>query len=148
MSKRIVTSQDEHGDDRLEFWEGPVRQGTIRMHDLTFWFDRPINDGSRYTCRDILNNSSENIYIGDKRYDRAFFIDYVVERGILYQAGRMTVIYKEGEDFQISIVPITGDDCGLSYVFSIDGNNIALTASTTNSTSDAKLKITTKTIGK
>jgi hypothetical protein len=148
MSKRIVIAPDANGNDQIEFWEDSVLQGTLRMYDLTFLFSRPINDGGKYTTQEIANNSSASIYIGDKRYDRAFFIDYVVERGTLYQAGRMTVIYKEGEDFQISIVPITGDDCGLSYVFSIEGNNIILTATAANSTSDAELKITTKTINR
>jgi len=147
MSKRIVIAPDAAGDDQLEFYEGSVLQGTLKMYDLTFWFSRPINDGGSYEARDIVNNSSELIYLGDKRYDRAFFIDYVVERGSLYQAGRMVIIYKEGT-FSISIVPITGDDCGVSYGLSTDGNNIVLTATTTNSTSAATLKLTTKTIGR
>jgi len=147
MSKRIVIAPDAQGNDQVEFWEGTVLEGTLKMYDLTFWFSRPINDGGKYENRTILNNSSEQIYIGDKRYDRAFFIDYVVERGTLYQSGTLNVIYKEGTSFGLS-QSVAGDICGVSFNFSIDENNIVVTATTTDSTSEAILKLTTKTIGK
>jgi len=151
MSKRIVIAPDSNGNDQVEFWEGKILEGTLKMYDLTFVFSRPLNDGGKYSYRTILNDSSEAFYLGDKRYDRAFFIDYVIERGnpiTLFQAGRMVIIYKEGVDFSISIVPITGDDCGMTFGLSIDGNNIVLTATLTNATDEAMLKLTTKTIGK
>lgn len=147
MSKRIVISKDPSGNDQLEFYEGTVLEGTLKMYDLTFWFSRPINDGGKYSYREILNNSAEAFHLGDKRYDRAFFIDYVVERGTLYQAGTLTVIYKEGETFSYS-QSVAGDQTGVSFAFSIDENNIVLTATATDATSAPMLKLTTKTIGK
>lgn len=147
MAKRIVISQDAVGNDQLEFWEESVLEGTLKMYDLTFFFSRPINDGGKYSYREIINNSSENFQLGDKRYDRAFFIDYVVERGSLYQAGQLTVIYKEGTSFSYS-QSVAGDQTGVSFGFSLDENSIILTATTTNASLAATLKITTKTIGR
>ena len=146
MSKRIHIRANANDDDQIEFWEGTILQGTLRMENYVFWFSRRINDGGKYEYREILNNSFEKFDIGDKRYDRAFFIDYVVERGTLYQAGSMTVIYKEGP-FGYS-QQVAGDDCGISFGFSVDENKIVLTATLTGSTSAGTLKLTTKTIGK
>ena len=148
MSKRIQIAPDRNGDDQIEFYEDSVLQGTLKMSNLQFIFSRPLNDGGKYSTKDVLNNSSTQIYIGDKRYDRDYFIDYVIERGTLYQAGRITVIYRETATLKISIVPITGDDCGMTFAFSLDENSIILTATLSDSTSEATLKLTTKTIGK
>ena len=147
MSKRIVIEPDNNGDDQVAFYEDAVLQGTLKMSDLTFWFSRPINDGGKYSFREIENGSSADFTLGDKRYDRAFYIDYVVERGTEYEAGSMTVIFKEGTSFSYSRKS-AGDDTGVSFGFSIDGNNIVLTATSTSGTTNPTLKITTKTIGR
>jgi len=147
MSKRIIIAPDSNGNDELQFWEEGTLEGTLRMYDLTFWFSRPINDGGKFTSRQVLNNSTEQIQVGDKRYDRAYFIDYVIERGTLYEVGELTVVYKEGTSFSYSRKS-SGDDTGFLISFSVDENNIVLTATSTDAVTDATLKLTTKTIGK
>jgi len=148
MSKRIVIAPDRNGDDQIQFWEDNVLQGTLRMYDLTFLFSRPINDGGKYSTRDVLNNTSEDVNIGDKRYDRAYFIDYVVERGTSYQAGELIVVNDETSGpFQYSHRS-AGANVGITFEFTVDENSIIMTATTTDTGEDAILKITTKTIGR
>jgi hypothetical protein len=147
MAKRILIAQDQSGNDQLQFWNENILEGTLIMYDLTFFFSRPINDGGKFSSRQILNNSYEQIHIGDKRYDRAFFIDYVIERGSLYEVGELMVVYKESPVFGISR-RTSGDDAAVTLSFTTDGNNIILIATASNTGVNATLKLTTKTIAK
>jgi len=147
MAKRIIIAQDINGDDQIQFWHDGTLVATVKEYDQTILFSRPINDGGKFSQHTLVNGSVYHIRIGDKRYDRAYFIDYVVRRGTNYQAGRLTVIYKEGSSFSFS-QQVSGDDCGVSFSFSIDENSIVLTTTSSLSDSHPELQLTTKTIGK
>jgi len=149
MVKRIVIAPDANGNDEIQFWNDNALVATVKEYDQTVFFSRPINDGGKFSQHTLVNGGDFRIHIGDKRYDRAYFIDYVARRGTEYQAGRMIVIYKEGIDFNLS-QQIVGDipGPGVTFNFSIDENKVVLTASSSLGIGHPELQLTTKTIGK
>lgn len=148
MSKVMEFYKDGNGDSRFRVVENGVTLGEMFFRDNIFFFTREVNDGVKYATYGISNNSSYSVVVGDKRYDRALFMDYVVERGSLYQAGTIIVLNKEATPLDRSGGMVVGDDVGIGFAFTTNANEIRMTMTLTNATHDARIKFKTKSIAR